>query len=236
MGLTRDIGFIAACWGGFSAFFSAWQLCIMQISPFFLFFAAGLYLGETRHSSRPVRSLLLVLLGYLVAFSIVFAFMGIPRFGISRYLLYNKEALKNVAAIYIGLLALYLVLGGICQKWRAGPIAYLPAGALLGASLAVAYSPCITPAMSDIMNFAGRPENIMKGYYLLLTYGVGLSAAFVLSGLTIAMALKHLAAKIPLIRNLAIGLASIVLFVFSFLLASGLMTSYKSFLVGLVLD
>ncbi|MBE9536411.1 MAG: hypothetical protein IMF07_04460 [Proteobacteria bacterium] len=236
MDLVRDIGFIAAYWGGFSAFFSAWQLCIMQISPFFLFFAAGFYLTEARHSKNPIRALLLVFLAYLITFSIIFAFMGIPRFGISRYLLYNKEALKTVAAIYTGLLALYLVLCGIYQKRRVRPIAYLPAGALLGASLAVAYSPCITPAMSDIMNFAGKPENVMKGYYLLLSYAVGLSTAFVLSGAAIALVLDHLTGKNPLIRKLAIGFAALVLFAFSFLLASGLMTSYKSFLVGLVLD
>jgi cytochrome c-type biogenesis protein len=236
MDLIRDIGFVASFWGGFSAFFSAWQLCIMQISPFFLFFIAGFYLTETKHSKNPISSLLLVFLAYLLAFSIVFAFMGIPRFGISRYLLYNKEALKIVTAVYIALLALYLVLCGIYQKWRVSPIAYLPVGALLGASLAVAYSPCITPAMSDIMNFAGRPENVIKGYYLLLTYAAGLSTAFALSGATIALSLDHLAGKIPTIRNIAISFASIALFAFSFLLASGLMTSYKSFLVGLVLD
>lgn len=236
MNLVRDIGFIAAYWGGFSAFFSAWQLCIMQISPFFIFFAAGFYLTETKKLNRSARYLLLVFLGYLVAFSIIFAFMGIPRFGISRYLLYNKEALKILVAIYISLLALYLVFGGIYQKWRISPVVYLPAGALLGASLAVAYSPCITPAMSDIMNFAGRPENVMKGYYLLLSYAAGLSTAFIFSGAAIAMSLNHLAGKVPPIRNLTISLAALVLFAFSFLLASGLMTSYKSFLVGMVLD
>ena len=34
-----------ALWGGFSSFFSIWQVCILQISPFFIAFIVGSYLA-----------------------------------------------------------------------------------------------------------------------------------------------------------------------------------------------
>ena len=235
MVLVRDIGFISAFWGGFSAFFSAWQLCIMQISPFFLAFVVGLYLTETKHTRVPLKSLTVVCAGYIIAFSIVFAFLAIPRFGISRYLLHNKETLKIGAALFIGLSASWLILFGLFKKWRINSALCLAGGILLGASLAVAYSPCITPAMSEIMNFAGKPANVMKGFYLMLAYGAGLSISFSVTGTVVSLALDRLVKK-NFIRNAIIALASIILLCLTLLLVLGLMSSYKSLLVGLFLD
>ena len=235
MDLVRDIGFIAAFWGGSSAFFSPWQLCIMQISPFFLAFAVGLYLAESKHTESPVRPFIIMCAGYLLAFSIVFAFMGIPRFGISRYILYNKEIFRTCAAIYIGFLAAWLLLYGVFGKGGIKRWLYLPVGLLLGASLAVAYSPCITPAMSEIMNFAGRSENVMKGFYLLTIYGVGLSISFSASGMAIALALDR-SVKGKRARSAIIIVSALTLLGISILLVSGLMSTYKSMLVGLFLE
>lgn len=235
MVLVRDIGFISAFWGGFSAFFSAWQLCIMQISPFFLAFLVGVYLAETKHTKVPLKSLALVCAGYIVVFSIVFAFLAIPRFGISRYFLHNKEIFKLGAALFVGLSASWLILFGLFKKWRINSALCLAGGILLGASLAVAYSPCITPTMSEIMNFAGKPANVMKGFYLMLVYGAGLSISFALTGVVIALALDRLVKKNSA-RNAIIAFSSLILFGLTLLLVLGLMSSYKSLLVGFFLD
>ena len=39
------MGGAAAVWGGFSSFFSIWQICLLQISPFFIAFIVGIYLA-----------------------------------------------------------------------------------------------------------------------------------------------------------------------------------------------
>jgi len=235
MVLIRDIGFISAFWGGFSAFFSAWQLCIMQISPFFLAFSVGFYLTEAKHSKAPLKSLIVVCAAYIVVFSLVFAFLAIPRFGISRYIFHNKEVLKILAALFVGLSAFCLVRYGVFKKWSINKWFCLAAGMLLGAALAVAYSPCITPAMSEIMNFAGKPANVMKGFYLMLAYGAGLSISFAFTGTVAALALGPLAKKNS-VRTTIISFSAVVLLGLSLLLVSGLMSSYKSLLVGLFLD
>ena len=232
--LVRDIGFISAFWGGFSAFFSAWQLCIMQISPFFIAFTVGYYLTNAKHSKVPIKSHIIVCAGYIVFFTIVFAFLAIPRFGISRYFFYYKEILKIGAALFIGLSAFFLIIFGLLKKWRVNNLLSLVGGILLGVSLAVSYSPCITPAMSEIMNFAGKRANVMKGFYLMLAYGAGLSISFTVTGTIIAIALKHLIKKSSVI-NAIIVFSSLVLFALTFMLLSGWMSNYKSLLVGLFL-
>lgn len=234
--LAEDIGLLAAFRGGFSAFFSAWQLCIMQITPFYLAFTVGLY---QFHSGESFRRRLTAVLpagaGYLLGFSLVFGSLGTPGLAFSRYLKYNIASLKIAAAVYIGIVAVLLLVFGITGMGRGLKRVYLPIGLLLGASFAAAYSPCITPVMSDIMNFAGRGGNAIKGFALLVSYGAGLSVAFHLSGTVISETAGYLADG-KRARSLLIVVSSTLLFLMTFLLITGLMTSYKSFLVGLVLD
>ncbi len=40
------MGLFAAFGNGFASFFSIWQVCILQISPFFLAYATGLYFAD----------------------------------------------------------------------------------------------------------------------------------------------------------------------------------------------
>ncbi len=42
-----------ALWSGFASFFSIWQVCILQISPFFMAYIAGIYLVARRQVADP---------------------------------------------------------------------------------------------------------------------------------------------------------------------------------------
>lgn len=239
--IIKDIGFLAAFWGGFSSFFSPWQLCLMQITPFFLAFAIGFYLLDDSKLQTPnsrLTTLLMACAGYIPGFSIVFALMGTSGWGASSYILYNIDDFRIAAAIYLIIIALSMVIYNIYKNripHSAFLISCLPAGILLGASFALAYSPCIPPVMSDIMNFAGKPANAHKGFHLLVVYGIGLTTAFAISGVIISIATgRFIQGKSG--RNIVIYASSAILLIMAFLLITDLMISYKSFLVGLVLD
>lgn len=240
--IIKDIGFLAAFWGGFSSFFTVWQLCLMQITPFFLAFAVGLYLLED-NSELPtpnsrLKTLLLACAGYIPGFSIVFALMGTSGWRASSYILYNIDDFRTAAAIYLIIIALSMVVYNIYKTHiphSAFRISCLPAGILLGASFALAYSPCIPPVMSDIMNFAGKPANAHKGFHLLVVYGIGLTTAFAISGVIISIAAgRFIQGKYG--RNVVIYASSAILLIMALLIITDLMIVYKSFLVGLVLD
>lgn len=236
--IIKDIGFLAAFWGGFSSFFTVWQLCLMQITPFFLAFAVGLYLLDGKGKGSQLTTLLMACAGYIPGFSIVFALMGTSGWGASSYILYNIDDFRTAAAIYLIIIALSMVIYNIYKNripHSAFLILCLPAGILLGASFALAYSPCIPPVMSDIMNFAGKPANAHKGFHLLVVYGIGLTTAFAISGVIISIATgRFIQGKSA--RNIVIYASSAILLIMALLIITDLMIVYKSFLVGLVLD
>lgn len=232
----KDIGFLTAFWGGFSSFFSIWQLCLMQITPFFLAFAAGFYLLQSDNTfKKPLINLFWACIGYMFGFSIIFALMGTSGYPASGYIIYNIDDFRTAAATSIGLIALLFFLSGVFNKGKSIGFLCLPIGFILGASFAVVYSPCIPPVMSDIMNFAGKPANALKGFILLTIYGFGVTSAFVITG----MAISAIAGRFVRKRStklIVIIVSSTILLVMSFLIVTNLMVRYKSLLVGSVLD
>ena len=256
--IIKDVGFLIAFWGGFSSFFTVWQLCLMQITPFFLAFTIGLYLiednSELRTTSSSLSTLILACAGYILGFSIVFALMGTSGWGAASYIVYNIDDFRTVAAVYITIIALLMALYNFygsrahsLDKLRMHAdatllgraslfrILYLPAGLLLGASFALAYSPCIPPVMSDIMNFAGKPGNAHKGFHLLTVYGFGVTLAFSITGSALAILVGYFTERRSVKVTIAY-LSSGTLFLMALLIFTDLMIRYKSFLVGLVLD
>lgn len=234
--IIKDVGYLIAFWGGFSSFFSLWQLCLMQITPFFMAFSVGLYLLESATpAAKPLKSLLLASTGYILGFSIVFALMGTSGWWTASYILYNIEDFRTVAAIYLTIIGVIMIAQNIYRKGKRTQVLCLPVGLLLGASFAVAYSPCIPPVMSDIMNFAGKPGNAHRGFHLLAVYGIGLTLAYAVTGVVISTAIGNFA-KGRTTRNAIIATSSGALLIMALLLITDLMIRYKSFLVGLVLD
>jgi len=231
----------------------------MQITPFFLAFAIGIYIiennSELRTANSSLSTLLLACTGYILGFSIVFALMGTSGWSASSYIVYNIDDFRTAAAIYITIIALLMTLYnfygsrahsldklrmhadatllGRASMFR---ILYLPAGLLLGASFALAYSPCIPPVMSDIMNFAGKPGNAHKGFHLLTVYGFGVTLAFSITGSALAILVGYFTERRSVKVTIIAYLSSGTLFLMALLIFTDLMIRYKSFLVGLVLD
>ena len=86
----------------------------MQITPFFLAFAIGIYIikdnSELRTANSSLSTLLLACTGYILGFSIVFALMGTSGWGTSSYIVYNIDDFRTAAALYITIIALLMAL------------------------------------------------------------------------------------------------------------------------------
>jgi len=233
--LVNDIGCFSAFMGGFLSFFSIWQLCLFQITPFFLSFVVAFHFtGKGETGRKKWLDALYAALGYSAAFSIVFGSLGIRSGELSVYLRHNLFILKNASAVYIGLLALWLFLFGRFRGGRKIRSLAFPMGALLGASLAIIYLPCITPTMSEIMNFGNSSAGVAgRGRILLTTYALGLSCSFVLTGVVVSAVISLMAGEKGQ-RVVAIA-AALLLLLLPLLLFTGWMMNYKTFLVGIVL-
>jgi cytochrome c-type biogenesis protein len=233
------VGITEAFWGGFSSFFSIWQICAMQISPFFMAYIIGLYfVGRTRQNKPDIKQWAVVpSLVYVAGFTILYSLLSSSGLLVGRYLSYNLGSLRLVAGIYLTLVSLYLIFPKRINVFRkiTSPLALAGLSLLLGLSFAVVYSPCITPTLSEILGIANLPETATRGTVLAFFYGLGLSLAFAVTGLVLIQLLTRVQSAVnnPAKTSMICGLTLSIL---ALLNITGLMTYYKAFVLGLLVQ
>ncbi|MFQ5356533.1 MAG: hypothetical protein ACE5DY_08650, partial [Mariprofundaceae bacterium] len=101
-----------ALWGGFSSFFSIWQICFLQISPFFMAFIAGLFLATAGQKDKPdiSRWVVLPFTAYSLGFAVFYSLLIASGLDISKLLLYNTSNLKVIAGIIILIAGMYILM------------------------------------------------------------------------------------------------------------------------------
>ncbi|MBI5047693.1 MAG: hypothetical protein HZB54_01900 [Deltaproteobacteria bacterium] len=236
--LISNVGFSEAFLGAFSSFFSIWQFCIAQISPFFMVFLIGVYLiKEVGALKKLTTHLFITSFGYLIGFSIIFALLGASGTGISGYLLYNIKSFRILSGIFILLTAILMIaiafVRNIAQTLP-GSIFWILAP-FMGASFAFIYSPCIPPTLSQLLNYASVPENAVKGLLLLIIYGIGLSTAFISVGVPLAIAVGWQTQRIRR-HGLVIFGCAFFLMAMGIMVITGLMVYYKAFLLSFFVE
>ena len=166
-----------ALWGGFAAFYSIWQLCILQFSPFFLAFIVGLFFAapEQPTASRLFRVVLPPSLVWTLCFTLFYSLLIASALNLSRPLITNLGVLRVLAGFLILLVGLFL---GFCRRLPAigrmyGPTIAIVLALIIGFSFAMMYSPCITPMLSDIMALASQRSTVGEGWVLAFFYGLG---------------------------------------------------------------
>ena len=232
------MGGVDALWGGFSSFFSIWQICILQISPFFIAFAVGIYLAMRGKSAEQkiLPQVLLLCIAYGIGFTIFYALLIASGLSVSRPLIHNIGFLRVISGIVISLAGLHIILFdriSFLGKMR-GPLLLGAVSLLIGVAFAFIYSPCITPMLSDIMGLASQRSTAVEGGYLAFWYGLGISIALCM----VAIALIILAGKREIVlRNAGLikNICGIILLVLGSMNLTGLMTHYKAFVLGFVL-
>lgn len=232
------MGGLAALWGGFSSFFSIWQICILQISPFFIAFAVGIYLAMRGKGAEQkiLLRLLFLCIAYGAGFTVFYALLIASGLNISRPLIHNIGLLRVISGTVILLAGLHIILvnrilflGKMHSPLLSGALSLL-----IGVAFAFIYSPCITPMLSDIMGLASQRSTAAEGGYLAFWYGLGISLALCM--VTIALIVLAGTREIVLRNAGAIkNICGIILLVLGGMNLTGLMTHYKAFVLGFVL-
>lgn len=174
-----EFGPLQALWGGFATFWSIWQACIMQITPFFVAFMASLFLITTERRGK-YEGFLLPPVFFTFGFAISFSLMHSPLFMSVNPV--PTWLLKIASGIYIlatGVLlfsrAVHLV-----KDWL-----YWAGGFLLGITFGIIYMPCISPSLSKIFTIAMQPDSMTTGLLLAFLYAVGLGISLIIAGLVV---------------------------------------------------
>jgi cytochrome c-type biogenesis protein len=229
------MGLFEAFGQGFASFFSIWQVCILQISPFFLAFVTAAYFAGYSGKSPPGigRRVVLLSLSFAAGFSVFYALSSVTALPVGRFLSYNGGTLSFVSGVAIALASLALILSGRVRFIGAKPrgLALGATSLVLGAAFALVYSPCITPALSEILGMTTRPETAVRGGFLAFAYSLGICLGLGVSAAVLLFLLKRigLAARNPQRLKEAGGL---VLMILGLLNVSGLMVYYKAFVLG----
>lgn len=231
------MGILAAFGHGFASFFSIWQVCILQISPFFLAFITGLYFLGYSNGGAPAmgRRMALPSAFFAVGFCVFYALSSVSGLPAGRFLSYNNGVLSIISGIYILFISIFVLLGArVALLGRLDRPWFLCAAPLiLGISFAIVYSPCITPALSEIMGMTTRPETAVRGGVLALFYSLGIVAGLGLSAAVLILALRRIGA-VTRNRGWLIGACGLILMFLGVMNVSGTMVYYKAFFLGLL--
>jgi cytochrome c-type biogenesis protein len=228
----------AALWGGFSSFFSIWQVCILQFSPFFIAFLVGIYLATLGKKADPeiLQWIILPCISYGIGFTIFYSLLIASGLNISRPLIYNIGALRVVSGIIIMLVGLYIFLVNrisfLSKIHR--PLLLSALSLLIGVTFAIIYSPCITPMLSDIMGLASQRSSATEGWFLAFCYGLGTSIALCMTSVALILLIRR---QEIVLRNAKLlkNICGMILLILAVMNITGLMRHYKAFVLGFVL-
>lgn len=216
-----------------ASFFSVWLFCLLQIIPFFIAFTVGATLTSSfSGTARRVNEALSMAIVSFVGFMFIFTAMGMTTTALSKAIFGMLSLGNQLGGVVIGVIGLYL-LGALTMDFRksAGTAAIRYGSAFLfGVAVALAYRPCVTPALTNIYKIASNPATSGQGGVLLIAYSFGIASVITTAALTLSWAIVK-TGSIPL-EKVSRKLCGAVLLVIAGLILSGHMTTYKSFLVG----
>ena len=194
--------------------------CVLPLVPTYLF-----YLGGER--GRPLFNALFFILG----FGAVFFLLGLPFTLLGGLLFEHRQTLARVGGVVLVLFGLYML--GLRPRWgvslRYEGETSRPLGAfLLGATLALGWTPCIGPTLSAVLTLSLDEGTALRGAVLSVIYSLGLGLPFIALAAGFGWATKSVSWVKKHIRafNLAGGAMLVILGV---LMVTGLWNQVVSF-------
>lgn len=173
---------------GFVSFVSP---CVLPLVPGYLSTVCGLTPSQLRGARGVARRSVLVRAGlFILSFSLIFVLLGMTATGIGNALFENRTTLEKVAGVAIIALGAFFVLALFLpllnREWhpdalmarvgRGGPL-------IVGAAFAIAWTPCVGPALASILGLAATNDSVFEGGALLAVYSAGLGVPFLLTAL-----------------------------------------------------
>lgn len=178
-GLPTSVALLAAVVAGTASFLSP---CVAPLLPGYVAFVAG---GSARRDSGAVPRAA----GFVAGFVLLFAALGATAAAFSRQLAESRAVLELTSGLLVALLGLAMAFDRSLMPAPIGPRLQQRAGRLrspgtalaampVGAAFAIAWSPCIGPALAAILALAAGGAEPIWGAVLLMAYGVGLGVPF----------------------------------------------------------
>lgn len=186
-----EMSYFGALFAGLLSFFTP---CILPMVPFYLSYMGGLSMSELRSDGEIApgaqRRLVISALFFAAGVTSVFMLMGMGATALGqlfgRYmdiLAYGAAALLVLFGLhFLGVLRIPLLYREARMESSAEPSTMLGAY-LMGLAFGFGWTPCVGPALASILMIASGMGEIWRGGLLLLVYGIGMTAPFVVAAL-----------------------------------------------------
>ncbi|ETA50367.1 cytochrome c biogenesis CcdA family protein [Ponticoccus alexandrii] len=186
-----DISFAGAAIAGLLSFFTP---CILPMVPFYLCYMAGISMSELRADEGIApgaqRRLILSALFFAAGVTTIFVLLGMGATAVGQAFATWMDELQWVAAAILTVFGLHFLgvirIGFLYREAKleskAEPTTAVGAY-LMGLAFGFGWTPCVGPALASILMIASGMGDIWRGGLLLLVYGIGMTAPFVVAAL-----------------------------------------------------
>ncbi len=186
-----DISFAGAALAGLLSFFTP---CILPMVPFYLCYMAGISMAELRDdagiSPGAQRRLIVSSVVFAAGVTTIFVLLGMGATAVGQAFADYLDTLKWVAVVILAVFGLHFLgvirIGLLYREARvessAKPTTIFGAY-LMGLAFGFGWTPCVGPALASILMIASGMGDISRGGLLLLVYGIGMTAPFVVAAL-----------------------------------------------------
>lgn len=182
--MVGQVGFVAALIAGVVSFLSP---CVLPLIPGYLSFITGMSTTELAEKDRPLRTVLIPALLFVLGFTIVFVAFGASASVLGTFLSAYRSVVEKVAGLLVIAFGV-LMLGIIKVPWLYGEARFdleksrsfgRGASLVMGMAFAAGWSPCVGPVLGSILALAGSSGSVGRGALLLLVYSAGLGVPFI---------------------------------------------------------
>ena len=188
-----DISYGGAALAGLVAFFTP---CILPMVPFYLSYMAGISMaqltGEGDIQPGAQRRLVVSALFFALGVTTIFGLLGLGATAAGQAFAQWKQELSWIAAAVIFVFGLHFLhviripflMREARMQSKADPSTIVGAY-VMGLAFGFGWTPCVGPALASILMIASGMGDIGRGGLLLLVYGVGMTAPFIIAALVV---------------------------------------------------
>jgi cytochrome c-type biogenesis protein len=169
--------------------------CCLPLVPGYLATVSGVGPGHgvRRIDARVLgRSLL-----FVATFSAIFIALGLTATALGDFLFDHQPTLNRIAGVVIVvmgvLFAASVFITRLNRDLRPGPLIERAGNGgpvLAGAAFAIAWTPCVGPALGAILGLASTQQGTGRGAFLLAVYSLGLALPFLFSAVAFSAATR----------------------------------------------
>ncbi|MEZ5714517.1 MAG: cytochrome c biogenesis protein CcdA [Paracoccaceae bacterium] len=222
-----DITYVGALLAGLAAFFTP---CILPMVPFYLSYMAGISMAELRGDGEiapgAARRLVVSSIMFALGVTTIFVLLGMGATALGQAFAQWKQPLSYVAAAvifvfglhFLGIIRIGFLMREARMESKSDPTTVFGAY-VMGLAFGFGWTACVGPVLASILMIASGMGEILKGALLLLVFGLGMTAPFVVAAFFARPFLAWLARHRGLMAHIE-KVMGVMLIVFAILIAT----------------